>query len=287
MIRVHETSGPLDDGPRGARIFRGELIIFRALGTVADLVARTDAIVRAAFAPHDPLTAHAVMEPAAYSEVAETLIAAFEKDAEVRALYRAALSAAGVDPALVYWDRLRLRIQPPGERHMSRRVMNLPPHRDTWGSNLLAQLNWWAPIHPVTAERTMVVYPARWRTPVANTSGDWDYHELRARRRAGDDGYPLLPVASGAVDTTGAWPAVIDPGDLLCFSGAHLHASVPNTTGVARFSTEVRTVCLDDLRAGSAAPDIDGAAPRRRFGWFKRIADGTPLADAWAEADVA
>lgn len=79
MIRVHEASGPLDDGPRGARIFRGELIVFRALGAVADLVARIDAMVRAAFAPHDPLTAHAVLEPAAYSEVAETLIAAFEK----------------------------------------------------------------------------------------------------------------------------------------------------------------------------------------------------------------
>ena len=281
MITVHATPRPVGDAARGARIFRGELIVFRSLGAVADLVASADAMVRAAFAPHHPLTAHAVLDPDGYAEAANVLIDAFARDAEIGALYRAALSAAGVDPGRVYWDCPRLRIQPPGERHTGRRVMNLPPHRDSWGSNLPAQINWWAPIYPVSAGRTMVVYPAHWRTPIANSSAGWDYDALRARRRRGDDSYPLLPVATGAVDTAGAWPAVIDPGDLLCFSGTHLHASAPNATGVARFSTEVRTVCLDDLRAGRAAPDIDGAAPRRPLGWFKRIADGALLADAW------
>ena len=283
MATVFETTGPIGDRRRGARIFDGELIVYRSLAAVAALIARADAMIRAAFAPHDPLTAHAALEPATYADIAEGLIAAFEKDATVRALYRAMLEAAGVDGARVYWDRLRLRIQPPGEQPTSRRVMNLPPHRDSWGSNVLAQLNWWAPIYPVTAERTLVIYPAHWSTPIANTSADWDYHALRARRRAGDDCYPLLPVATGEVDTSDAWSCVIEPGDLLCFSGAQLHASVPNTTPLARFSTEVRTVSIDDLRLGRAAPDIDGAAPRRPLEWFRRMTDGAPLTDAMDE----
>ena len=281
---VVETLGPLDDRRRGGRIFGGALIVTRSLAAVAALIDRADAMIRAAFAPHDPLTAHAALAPAAYADIAEALIAAFGTDATVRALYRAMLEAAGVDPARVYWDRLRLRIQPPGEGHMSRRVKNLPPHRDSWGSNVLAQLNWWAPIYPVTAERTLVIYPAHWSTPIANTSAEWDYHELRARRRAGDDSYPLLPVATGDVDTADAWACVIEPGDLLCFSGAQLHASVPNTTPLARFSTEVRTVSLDDVRLGRAAPDIDGGAPRRPLDWFGRIADGAPLTEVFNES---
>ncbi len=280
MVTIHEAPGPVSDRPRGERIFRGELIVFRSVTAVSDLIAHADAMIHAAFAPHDPLTAHTALKPAVYTETAETLIGDFEKDADVRALYRAALAAAGVDPGRVYWDRLRLRIQPPGESHMSRRVMNLPPHRDSWGSNVLAQINWWAPIYPLTARRTLVIYPAHWDKPIANTSAEWDYHELRARRRCGGDSYPLLPVATGDVDTTGAWAAVVDSGDLLCFSGAQLHASVANTTGVARFSTEVRTVGLDDLRAGRAAPDVDGAAPHRPLEWFTRISDGAPLTDA-------
>ena len=280
MAAVFEASGPIGDRGRGGRIFGGALIVYRGLAAVSALVSHADTMIRAAFAPHDPLGAHEALAPAAYSEIAGGLMAAFEQDNRVRALYREMLEAAGVDPARVYWDRLRLRIQPPGERHMSRRVMNLPPHRDSWGSNLLAQLNWWAPIYPVTAERTLVIYPAHWSAPVANTSADWDYHELRAKRRAGGDAYPLLPVATGEVDTRGAWACVIEPGDLLCFSGAQLHASVPNTTALARFSTEVRTVCIDDLRLGRGAPEVDGAALRRPLDWFGRMADGKPLADA-------
>ncbi|MFP6745338.1 MAG: hypothetical protein VCB77_09160, partial [Alphaproteobacteria bacterium] len=207
------------------------------------LIARADAMIRAAFAPHDPFTAHHTLAPAAYADIAEGLIAAFEVDTDVRARYGAALAAAGVDSGRVYWDRLRLRIQPPGDSHMSRRVMNLAPHRDTWGSNVLAQINWWAPIYPVTPERTLVVFPAHWSKPVANTSADWDYYELRARLRAGDHSYPLLPTATCPVERGDAWACDIEPGDLLCFSGAHLHASVPNTTSLTRFNTEVRTVC--------------------------------------------
>ncbi len=157
---VVDTTTALGDEPRGQRIFHGELIVFRALDAMGLLVARADAMIRAAFAPHDPLTAHTKLTPAAYVDIAEKLITAFAKDADVADGYQTALVAAGIDPNRVYWDRLRLRIQPPGHSHMSRRVMNLAPHRDTWGSNVLAQHNWWAPIYPVTPERTMIIYPA-------------------------------------------------------------------------------------------------------------------------------
>lgn len=284
MVTVHERLAPLDDCSRGARLFRGDLIVFRSVDAVSALVSKAVGMIREVFAPHDPLVAQGALTSVAYADKSEALIRTFERDPGIRNLYRAALEAVGVDASLTYWDRLRLRIQPSGETHMSRRVMNLAPHRDSWGSNVMAQVNWWAPIYPVTAERTMVIYPAHWDRPIANTSADWDFEALRLRSQRGDDSYPLLPVATEPVDRTSAWPVVIEPGDLLCFSGAHLHASVPNTTGITRFSTEVRTANIEDLRAGRGAPNVDGAAPRQPLEWFHSLADGASLAAAFKQA---
>jgi hypothetical protein len=46
----------------------------------------------------------------------------------------------------------------------------------------------------------------------------------------------LVPEPSEPVDTASELRLVIEPGDLLCFSGAHVHAGVPNSAGVVRFS---------------------------------------------------
>jgi hypothetical protein len=81
------------------------------------------------------------------------------------------------------------------------------------------------------------------------------------------------------VDANSEMRIVIEPGDLLCFSGAHLHASVPNTSGATRFSVEVRTVSAADVQAGRGAPNVDGEAPWVAWRWFKGITSSSSLAD--------
>jgi hypothetical protein len=85
-----------------------------------------------------------------------------------------------------------------------------------------------------------------------------------------------MPEPTATVDTASELRPVIEPGDLLCFSGAHLHASVPNTSGVARFSVEVRTADAGDAAGGRGAPNVDGEAPRVAAGWFRHVDAGTP-----------
>jgi ectoine hydroxylase-related dioxygenase (phytanoyl-CoA dioxygenase family) len=70
---------------------------------------------------------------------------------------------------------------------------------------------------------------------------------------------------------------VIEPGDLLCFSGAHLHASVPNVSAETRCSVELRTVNIDDVARDRGAPDLDGRAPQVPLHWFRSMSDGTAL----------
>jgi hypothetical protein len=48
-------------------------------------------------------------------------------------------------------------------------------------------------------------------------------------------------------------------GGIVLFSGAQMHSSVPNTSGVTRFSIDFRTVHLDDAAEKRGAPNIDSA----------------------------
>jgi hypothetical protein len=52
---------------------------------------------------------------------------------------------------------------------------------------------------------------------------------------------------------------------------------VPNSTGVARFSVEVRTVDAGDVADDRGAPNVDGEAPRVAKDWFRHVDDDTPL----------
>jgi hypothetical protein len=47
------------------------------------------------------------------------------------------------------------------------------------------------------------------------------------------------------------------PGQIILFSGAHLHASIPNTSGVSRYSIDFRTIDRRDVMSGQGAPMVD------------------------------
>ncbi len=200
----------------------------------------------------------------------------FRRDPRVDRLMRSALEQVGVVAARTYWDPPRLRIVPPAS---DRQVGTIGFHRDTWGSNLLAQTNWWLPLRPLTHERTIAFYPEYWSKPIANTSADWDLAAIRERRRAGEaiDDLPIVPEPTEPPATDSELRMVVEPGDLLCFSGAHLHASVPNVSDGTRVSVELRTVNRDDLDRGRGAPDLDGRAPETPLHWFQSMVDGAPL----------
>ena len=257
---VQVLSGPLDDARRGDRIFDGQLLIFTSVPALLELAALGDELI-----PERP-------DERDIGRLKEQ----FRRDQRVGRLVRTALEQVGVEPAHTYWDPPRLRIVPPTTE---REVGTIGFHRDTWGSNLLAQTNWWLPLRPLTAERTIAFYPEYWSRPIANTSAEWDLAAIRERRRAGlpVDDLPIVPVPTTPPRTDSELKVVLEPGDLLCFSGAHLHASVPNTSAGTRVSAELRTISGEDLAHGRGAPDLDGDAPETQFGWFRSIVDGTPL----------
>ena len=251
------------------RAFRGELILFRRLETLDALLRHARDVAFDAF--DDPVRDEGRLDSGLWREKAMAARRCFMTSDAVPDLLSALFAELGFDPETTYRDRAILRFQPGRPACRTRRLRDLPPHRDSWGSNIMTQLNWWAPVFPVEPGATMEIWPGYFDRPVPNSSADWNIDLLRA---AGGD-YPLLPEAARPEEPGD--PVLIEPGELLCFSGAHLHASRPNRTGRTRISLDLRTVDVSD---GPGAPNVDGRTRRTAYDWFHRLSDGACLASA-------
>lgn len=126
--------------------------------------------------------------------------------------------------------------------------------------------------------------------PVKNGSNDYDYDEWVAKHRhaaaeksSKDDRPHPLPLEE--VDSRGEIRIAGGTGDIMMFSSNHLHASAPNLSGVTRFSYDLRTINIDDVRAGKGPRNVDSGATGTTLGDFLRVSDLKPLeADAVAAA---
>lgn len=219
----------------------------------------------------------------------------FEDDIQMKIYWKNIITDVGIHGESldhVSWDRIRLRIQPSSDSmdditkslHSTGRFSSsLPIHRDTWAGNVMQQLNWWTPLLPITEDKTLALYPSFFNTYVPNSSGEWSLETLREKRLKNEP-YPQLPVLLHKLMSTedlerlhaDRMCIVISPGDVLVFSGAHLHGSVLNKTtchisDMPRFSTEVRTIDMRDLASDIGAVNIDGVPSTRHLEWFRPL----------------
>lgn len=261
------------------RIYGGDLLVVRNVPAMHELAGHFQEVLGAAFESVDPVHAQFSLGRDEWNRRAAELRQRYRHDARARELMTALFAAFGFDPRRTAADVVNLRCQPHDDEPVPDPRHTLGAHRDTWGSNVYQQINWWAPVFPVTPERTIALFPAWWDRPVANDSADWDLDAIRAEIRAAREAgrqpeYRNVPEPLEPLDRADWLPVVIEPGDVLVFSGAHLHASVPNASGSARYSLEFRSMDLHDAAKGVGAPNIDGAAPVVAWHWFRRLDDG-------------
>ena len=267
----------LDSLAIGRELLGGALLVWRRVPALVELADRADTALRAGF-EGDPLTAEARFAPEEYLKRVRRLRSAFRADEAINVAFKRALAQVGLAPGACYWDPMQLRAVPSQATHQGRRIMPLPQHRDNWGSNIAQQLNWWSPIYPVSEGRTILFYPRYFDRAVANSSADWDFLELKRLMDAGKaEQYPVLPTLTEELPAAEALAVVIEPGDMLGFSGQHLHGSIATDTSLPRFSVECRSVNLDHVQAGLAAPNPDGRAPRVVPDWFEHVVTGERL----------
>jgi hypothetical protein len=268
-----------NDNDRANAIFSGAVLVYRSLPAMHDLVDCLREITQREVGLSDPCLAESILKSEEFRHRASSARQIVRENDDVARLYKKVLLEVGVDLSAVFYDHFKLRFQPSDDASKTRYMRDLPAHRDTWGSNIHAQINWWAPVWPVTADRTIGIFPALWNVPVPNVSAEWSYREL-IQRLKGDKStrYPMLPQCLDPPSPNEAEPIVIHPGDIMAFSGAHLHCSMPNQSGLVRVSTETRTVSAHDLLYSRSAKNVDCGASFSHFDWFHHIETGDSLA---------
>ncbi|HEX4240208.1 MAG TPA: hypothetical protein VHZ53_02275 [Steroidobacteraceae bacterium] len=267
-----------------AALHAGGIVRFAALPRMAALAALTRAFVEERLAPHAPVEIHRYLPPVELARRLGEVQREYSSSDDVKRAWCALFEDVGLDPADTARDRLVLRFQVHSDRDAAlpsaRSTATVGFHRDSWGTNLPAQVNWWAPVWPITAGRTFAIYPGLWDAAVPNDSESFDLADVMERVRCAPETLAagaLAPRPTGPVDPGGGVPVVLAPGEVIAFSSAHAHAGIANHTGFTRISLETRTVSIEDVRAGRGAPNVDGRSRWVAPGLFRRLSDGAPM----------
>lgn len=256
----------VSDDVRRERLYQGHLFVYAANDATRELIQVARDLCEEAFAPHHPTEAQHHMDVEAYNEILKTLKPTFIHHPRCKAAIPKIFASLGCDLEKMYFDVPRLRTSTSDEYLTSGLGYVFKPHRDTWYSPPMCQLNWWLPVYPVESDNVMAFHPHYWDRPLKNSSNEFDYQEwnrvgreLAKKQKAGEKDTRRQSEALEEVELDPQLRIVTEPGGLLVFSAAHLHSSVPNTSGKTRISIDFRTVHLDELREKGGAPNVDSA----------------------------
>ena len=227
------------------------------------------------FSGYDPEHAHEHIEPAEMARILGAWKPRFIHAEPSRRLVRSIIEEAGFQARETHYNVPKPRTSFP-EGHLTSGVATgFPWHRDTWYGAPAQQLNWWLPVFPILQDNAMAFDTASFGQDVPNDSAGFDYYRHNAARSG---------MAAQVNRHTAARPEALDepdqetvvlpaPGQVLLFSGAQLHATIPNTSGRSRFSVDFRTVDVPDLLAGRGAPTEDVRCTGTAIRDFISVAD--------------
>jgi hypothetical protein len=269
---------PLNDEQRRELLYRGQLLVYSPTPSSRALVNFAKDMIEAAFRPHDPETAQFHFPVERYATILAELKPKFIHAPESKKCIQGMLLELGFDPAKTYFDVPRMRSSTSDDYLKVGIAYAFHPHRDTWYSAPMCQINWWMPIYPVVPENAMAFHPRYWSQPVRNGSADYNYQEWNrtSRQNAAQfikEDTRKQPKPEEPMELDPQVRIIAPPGGILLFSAAHMHSSVPNNSGKTRFSIDFRTVNVDDVAARYGAPNVDSACTGTTMGDYLRGTD--------------
>src|SRR5882672_4055857 len=172
------------DDARRARLYAGDILILSATDGTRSLVDLAQRMLSEAFAPYDPRTIHEKKTPEEVTAILGRLKPQFIHHPECKRIIPQIMREQGVDLEKVYFDVPRLRSAYPSHFLTSGIAYAFHPHRDTWYSAPMCQLNWWIPIYPLEPDNAMGFYPRYFDEAINNNSEIYNYYEWNEKGRA-------------------------------------------------------------------------------------------------------
>lgn len=272
------------DAKRRAELYNGRIFVFSPRASTVALCKFARSMIEDAFGGKDPQTAQYSMPVEQFVSVCAPLKPAFIHHPAALQLIKDVVEEFACDLNETYIDVPRLRMVTHGGYLTSGVGYAHHPHRDTWYSAPMCQLNWWAAVYPFEANSSLAFHPRYWDHPIRNGSKHFNYYQWNAdgRRNAAKhirNDTRLQPGSEEPLELDPQIRVVCPAAGIIVFSGAQLHSTVPNTSGLTRYSVDFRTVNIADLRAVAGAPNIDSMPSGTSLRDFHRAADLASVPD--------
>jgi hypothetical protein len=272
----------LDQQARRLRLYRGDVFVYSARPTTTALTDFARQLIEEAFAPLAPEQAQHELTVERFVEIVAPLKPRFIHHPRTLELLRALLLDLSGDAEDTYFDVPRMRVATSHDYLNAGVAYPLHPHRDIWYGSPPCQLNWWLPVFSFESESSFAFHERYWTEPVPNTSNEYNHYAWNKTGRANaakevKADTRKQPKAIGPLQLEPDVRVVCPPGGLILFSGAHLHSTVPNTSGRTRFSIDFRTAHHAELSTVGGAPAIDRACTGTTLFELRRLSDLTPV----------
>jgi len=247
---------------RRRQLYEGQLFIYSPRQAMLNFIEHARGMIEDSFGGIDPRRAQFEMPVERYVEICTPLKPRFIHHPETKKILQAVVESYGCDLDKTYIDVPRLRMVTSDGYLTSGVGYAHHPHRDTWFSAPMMQINWWVPIYDISTEQSMAFHPGYFDTPLKNGSEEFNYYEWNSVGRKDASKHIKTdtrkqPKPEEPVNLFPQFRAVLPAGGAVLFSAAHLHSTVPNTSGTARYSIDFRTVHLDDVIAKRGAENLD------------------------------
>jgi Phytanoyl-CoA dioxygenase (PhyH) len=268
----------VNDETRRAAVYDGSIFTYSPTPISLEFCRFAQELIEEAFNSLDPLRAHESLPAERCAEILADLKPKFIHHPKSKQCIQNMLAELGCDLDETYFDVPRMRTAFPGDYLKSGIAYAFHPHRDTWYSAPHCQINWWMPIYDVTPKNCMAFHPRYWNQSVKNSSDQYNYQRwnLESRYNAAQHvkaDHRVQPRAVEEIEIDPQVKVLCKAGGVFLFSAAHLHSTVPNTSGVSRFSIDFRTVHHRDVLRRIGAANIDSQCTGTTMGDYLRGTD--------------
>jgi len=158
----------LSDEKKRELLYRGQLLVYSPTPSSLKFVEFARSMAEAAFHPHDPETAQYEMPVERYAAILAELKPKFIHAPQSKECIQGMLRELGCDLEKTYFDVPRMRSSTSDDYLKTGIAYAFHPHRDTWYSAPMCQINWWMPIYPIVPENAMAFHPRYWSQGVRN-----------------------------------------------------------------------------------------------------------------------
>ncbi len=261
-------------------LYRGDVIVLTNLPSVRTFVDYTRDQLVNLFKPYDPERVHEYVDKAEMARLLGSWKPRFMHSSTSKELVGKIIRESGFCAEGTHYDVPKPRTSFPVDHLTTGIAYAFPWHRDVWYSAPAQQINWWLPVFVVHENNAMRFDLQNFDRAVTNSSAGFDYYRNNtARLSTASQISSERQVRPAALNHTPVDELVVvpPPGAVMLFSGAQLHASIPNTSGTARFSVDFRTVDAADVLAGCGAPLVDADCTGTAIRDFCRVSDEAPF----------